>query len=139
MRTVSIFFSEDISEIELYTELNISKSVKKYKEHRELSAYGHLPFKSAQERLLACMYELMPLQFTALDEGLPAFRTNMHSRSVGVEMFPHGSVVSEHLVASLVRTRDGPRSINLDDRKFFSLKTFHEKTLPAYKLRNDQT
>lgn len=50
----------------------------------------------------------MPLEFAALDEGLAAFGTDVDTRSVGMQMLPHGRVVAEHLGAALVRTRYCP-------------------------------
>lgn len=54
------------------------------------------------------MNELMPLEFAALDEGLAAFGADVDTRSVGMQVLPHGRVVAEHLGAALVRTRYRP-------------------------------
>lgn len=50
----------------------------------------------------------MPLEFAALDEGLAAFGADVDTRSVGMQVLPHGRVVPEHLGAALVRTRYRP-------------------------------
>lgn len=47
-------------------------------------------FKGTLERFLPCVNELVTFEFGALDESLAALCADMHARSVGVEMLPHG-------------------------------------------------
>ena len=49
----------------------------------------------------------MPLKFAALHKGFTTLSTNMHPGTVGVQMLPHGAVVTEHFTAALVRTGNG--------------------------------
>ena len=53
------------------------------------------------ERLLACVYQLVPLQLRALHERLAALGAHVHARAVRVQVLPHGRVVAEHLGAAL--------------------------------------
>lgn len=50
---------------------------------------------------LSCVNELVPFELGALDESLAALRADVHARSVGMQMLPHGRVVPEHLCAAL--------------------------------------
>lgn len=53
------------------------------------------------ERFLSCVYELMPLQLWALNEGFATLCTDVHTRPVGMQVLPHRWVVPEHLGTSL--------------------------------------
>lgn len=58
------------------------------------------------ERFLSRVYELVPLQLRALDEGFAALGADVHARPVGVQMLPHRRVVPEHLGASLKKKKN---------------------------------
>lgn len=57
------------------------------------------------EGFLPCVNELMALELGALNKGLAALCTDVHTGSVGVEMLPHGRVIPEHLCAALKERR----------------------------------
>lgn len=57
------------------------------------------------ERFLSCVYELMPLQLRALNEGFTTFCADVHTWPVGMQVLSHRRVVPEHLGTSL-RGRD---------------------------------
>ena len=57
------------------------------------------------------LYYLMPFKLGALDEGLAALGTDVNSGPVGVQVFPHGRVVAEHLRAPFVRAGDRARDL----------------------------
>lgn len=59
----------------------------------------------ALERLLAGMHQLVPLELARLHKRLAALSTDMHARTVRMQVLAHRRVVPEHLIASLVRTR----------------------------------
>lgn len=59
------------------------------------------------KRFLACVHQLMPLEFGALDERLATLGTHVHPRPVSVQMLAHRAIVPEHFRAALVRTGDG--------------------------------
>ncbi len=66
----------------------------------------------------------MSLQFGAFHESLPTFCTHVHARSMCVEVFPHSSIVSEHLTASFMGTRDcSLNTISISTPLQFSLST----------------
>ena len=56
------------------------------------------------ERLLASMNKLVSLQFTRFNKSFTALCTNVYPRTVGVEVFSHRGVVSEHFSAALWKT-----------------------------------
>ena len=56
------------------------------------------------ERLLASMNKLGSLQFTRFNKSFPALCTDVNPRTVGVEVFSHRGVVSEHFGAALWKT-----------------------------------
>lgn len=47
-------------------------------------------FKSALEGLLSCVNKLVSFKFGALDKSFSALGTDVHSRTMSVEVFPHG-------------------------------------------------
>lgn len=51
--------------------------------------------------LLSCVNKLVTLEFGAFNEGFATFCAHVHAGSVGVEVFPHGRVIPEHLCAAL--------------------------------------
>lgn len=53
------------------------------------------------ERFFSRVDQLVPLQLGALHEGLATLSTNVDTRTVGVEVFPHGCIVPKHLGATL--------------------------------------
>lgn len=53
------------------------------------------------ERFLPGVHQLMSLEFGALHKSLAALCTDMHPRTVSVQMFAHGSIVPEHLATTL--------------------------------------
>ena len=72
------------------------------------------------------MYQLVPFEFGAFNERLPALCADVYSRPVSVEVFPHGRVVPEHFGAALVGASDRPRyllhtglTLGLDPEKQF--------------------
>lgn len=58
-------------------------------------------FEADLEGFLPRVNELVAFEFGALHEGLAALGADVHARSVGVEMLPHGRVIPEHLCAAL--------------------------------------
>ena len=72
------------------------------------------------------MYQLVPFEFGAFNERLPALCADVYSWAVCVEVFPHGRVVPEHFGAALVGASDRPRyllhtglTLGLDPEKQF--------------------
>ena len=72
------------------------------------------------------MYQLVPFEFGAFNERLPALCADVYSGPVSVEVFPHGRVVPEHFGAALVGASDRPRyllhtglTLGLDPEKQF--------------------
>ena len=59
------------------------------------------PLQADLEGLLPSVDQLVSLQFGALHEGLAALGADVDARSVGVQVFPHGCIVPEHLGAAL--------------------------------------
>ena len=57
--------------------------------------------KTDLEGFLSSVDKLVSFQLGALHEGLPTLCTDVHARSVSVQVFPHGRVVSEHLGTAL--------------------------------------
>lgn len=68
-------------------------------------------FKCALERLLASMNKLVSLQFTRFNKSFTALCTDVNPWTVGVEVFSHRGVVSEHFSAALVRTSYRARNL----------------------------
>ena len=50
--------------------------------------------------------ELMTLELGRLNESLAALVANVNARSVCVQVFAHGRIITEQLHAALVRTHD---------------------------------
>lgn len=82
-----------------------------YANHENRFVYP--PFKRALERLFARVNQLVPLEFAALHKRLATLGTDVNARTVCVQMLPHRPVVTEHLVASLVRAGDGATGVRL--------------------------
>ena len=75
---------------------------------------------------LSRVYQLVPFEFGAFNERLPALCADVYPWAVSVEVFPHGRVVPEHFGAALVGASDRPRyllhtglTLGLDPEKQF--------------------
>lgn len=60
-------------------------------------------FERALKGFLSRMDELVAFQFRALDKGFPTLGAHVDTRTVSMEMFSHGRVVTKHLCTSLMR------------------------------------
>lgn len=63
-------------------------------------------FEGTLEWFLAGVHQLVPFQLGALHKGLSAFCTNVHPRAMSMQVFSHRRIISEHFVATFMRTGD---------------------------------
>lgn len=56
--------------------------------------------KGALEGFFSRVHKLVAFEFARLDEGLSALTTDVHSRSMGVEVFAHRRGVTEGFAAT---------------------------------------